>query len=237
MQLPRGTFREIRKNQKTEDLLKELEQGGFSGICSISYRDHISTLVLKSGRCILVESDTFKGDAALEHLLYSISDGDIDAALSTLNEAQIQLSLEFNPAEQIKNTSMYHTGVPETIVPATGASVSPASSEKNLPGPKTNLFFPGEERSTLMTHSPERTPRLQTGTKNPASELPGSIGSATAPVSGEREIPAPDTEPTDFESDLDMLDSMNLDRMTDKIRDDCKKMVKQFHLDHLMDRD
>ena len=142
MQLPRGTFREIRKNQKTEDLLKELEQGGFSGICSISYRDHISTLVLKSGRCILVESDTFKGDAALEHLLYSISDGDIDAALSTLNEAQIQLSLEFNPAEQIKNTSST-TGVPETIVPATGASVSPASSEKNRPGPKNKPVFPG----------------------------------------------------------------------------------------------
>ncbi|MFZ1128770.1 hypothetical protein [Methanoregula sp.] len=237
MQLPRGTFREIRKNQKTEDLLKELEQGGFSGICSISYRDHISTLVLKSGRCILVESDTFKGDAALEHLLYSISDGDIDAALSTLNEAQIQLSLEFNPAEQIKNTS---STTPASQKPLCQPPVPPSHQpvvKKTGPAPKTNLFFPGEERSTLMTHSPERTPRLQTGTKNPASELPGSIGSATAPVSGEREIPAPDTEPTDFESDLDMLDSMNLDRMTDKIRDDCKKMVKQFHLDHLMDRD
>jgi hypothetical protein len=237
MQLPRGTFREIRKNQKTGDLLKELERGGFSGICSLSYRDDISTLVLKSGRCILVESDMFKGDAALEHLLHSIADEDIDAALSTLNEAQIQLSLEFNPAEQIKNTGRT---IPVSQKPLHQPPVPPARQpvvNKTGPAPTTNLFPPREERSTFVTRPPEKTPRLQTGTKNPASEPLVAIRLTTAPVPEEREIPVHATEPADFESDLDMLDSMNLDRMTDKIRDDCKKMVKQFHLDHLMDRD
>ncbi len=132
MQLPRGTFREIQKNQKTGDLLKELERGRFSGICSISCRDSISTLVLKSGTCILAEYNTFKGDAALEGLLQALTGEEIDAALSTLDEAQIQLSLEFNKSERITKTGRYLTGTPETRKPA-GSSGSPGNGEKNRP--------------------------------------------------------------------------------------------------------
>ncbi|MFY9982297.1 MAG: hypothetical protein WAK75_06995, partial [Methanoregula sp.] len=101
MQLPRGTFREIQKNQKAGDLLAELERSRFSGICSISCREGICTLVLKSGKCILAEYTTSKGDAALESLLMSNAGEAIDAALSTLDEAQIQLSLEFNKSEKV----------------------------------------------------------------------------------------------------------------------------------------
>ena len=60
--------------------------------------------MLKSGTCILAEYNTFKGDAALEALLQALADDDIDAALSTLDEAQIQLSLEFNKSERITKT-------------------------------------------------------------------------------------------------------------------------------------
>ncbi len=105
MQLPRGTFREIQKNKKTKDLLSELEGGRFSGICSISGQDSICTLVMKSGKCILAEYNALKGDAAVEELFNSLSGGNVDAALSTLDEPQIQLSLEFNKAERIVKTT------------------------------------------------------------------------------------------------------------------------------------
>ena len=55
MQLPRGTFREIRKNTTIEDVLKELERTTFSGICSLSSDQGTGTLVYHSGTCILAK--------------------------------------------------------------------------------------------------------------------------------------------------------------------------------------
>jgi hypothetical protein len=39
-----------------------------------------------------------------------------------------------------------------------------------------------------------------------------------------------------FEKDIDTFDTMDLDNVTDKIRNDCKTMIKQLHLEHLMER-
>jgi hypothetical protein len=236
MQLPRGTFREIKKNQKTGDVLTELEQGRFSGICSISCQDGVSTLVLKSGKCILAEYETFKGDAALERLLHALADEDIDAALSTLDEAQIQISLEFNKAERIIKTRR-----------TSPASQKPVNQPVHLaqraitkkPGqtPGTNLSPPQETLSTLVAQPQKMTPRSLADSKNPVNGTPASIRTATAPVQKEPEIPASDNVQTDLESDFDTIDSMNLNQVTDKIREECKTMVKNLHLDHLMDRD
>jgi len=236
MQLPRGTFREIKKHQKTRDLLEELERVRFSGICSISYRGKVSTIVLKSGKCILVEFEMFKGDAAFECLSHAIADKEIDAALSTLDEAQIQLSLEFNTAEQIKKTDRSATAS-QRPVHQPGHPVPPVIIKNTGMPTGTNLPLSGENFSTPAKRPPEIMPRPLTGKKEPAGNPPELMGSATAPASNEREILANDTAPTDFENDLDMLDSMNLNQMTDKIREDCKNVVKQLHLDHLMDRE
>ena len=47
----------------------------------------------------------------------------------------------------------------------------------------------------------------------------------------------PSEEPdTSFEDDLATFENMDLDSVTDKIRTDCKSMIKQLHLDHLMER-
>ncbi len=80
------------------------------------------------------------------------------------------------------------------------------------------------------------TPRPLAGPKNPTNGPPASIRAA-APVPKEREIPARDALQNGSENAFDTFDSMNLDQVTDKIRDDCKTMVKNLHLDHLMDRD
>lgn len=48
--------------------------------------------------------------------------------------------------------------------------------------------------------------------------------------------PEKDRDTSSFENDLDTFDSMDIDNVTDKIRTDCKTMIKQLHLDHLMER-
>ncbi|MGA7627975.1 hypothetical protein [Methanoregula sp.] len=236
MQLPRGTFREIQKNRETHNLLVELERGHFSGICSISKRDSICTLVLKSGKCILAECNSFKGDAAFEDLLDSLAGETVDAALSTLDEQQIQLSLEFNKAERIAkatyNRPAPRKSTPHTVVPAQRVLIKKTDiiHEKNLSPPH-------EEVATLVAHSSEKIPRRLAGPQNPVTGPPPAIRLERQPGPKEPEIPEKNTEKTDFDNDLDILDSMNLDQVKDKIRDDCKTMVKHLHLDHLMDKD
>ena len=81
------------------------------------------------------------------------------------------------------------------------------------------------------------TPRPKAGPKNPINEPQESIRATAAPVPEEREFPTSDDAQTGSESAFDTFDSMNLEQVTDKIRKDCKTMVKNLHLDHLMDRD
>ena len=89
MQLPRGTFLNIKRSIKVGDLLAELQDMKFTGICSISSGNAIGTVVFKSGKRILAQYKDITGDAASEELQKIISEK-VDASLSTLNEAQIQ---------------------------------------------------------------------------------------------------------------------------------------------------
>jgi len=95
MQLPRGTFREIRKSVAIESLLKELDGEKYSGVANISSPSLTGTLVFKAGKCILVKFQNNRGDAAWDELLKAGSE-EVDAALSLLGDAQIELALEFN---------------------------------------------------------------------------------------------------------------------------------------------
>ncbi|HVP97213.1 hypothetical protein [Methanoregula sp.] len=236
MQLPRGTFREIQKNQKTTDILAELERTRFSGICSISCRDGITTVVLRAGKCILAEDSTSKGDAALENLQGPVADESVDAAFSTLDDAQIQLSLEFNKAERVLINPHAPSLQKKTVQPA--APPSPrVLAKKTGHEPALHPAPPAEEVPTLVARSPEKTPRHLAGPKSPVSVPPSSLRDRKPPAQKEPETPVKEPEKTEFENDLDTLDSMNLDQVTDKIRDDCKTMVKHLRLDHLMDKD
>ena len=95
MQLPRGTFREIKKKTKFGGLLEVLQQTRFTGICTISFGTANGIIVFKSGKRILAQYKEILSDAAWDELQKIIGEK-VDASLSTLNEAQIQLSLEFN---------------------------------------------------------------------------------------------------------------------------------------------
>ena len=95
MQLPRGTFREIRKNVAIESLLQELEGEKFSGVANISSPSRTGTLVFKAGKCILVKIQNSRGDAGWDEI-QNAGNEEVDAALSLLGDAQIDLALEFN---------------------------------------------------------------------------------------------------------------------------------------------
>ena len=238
MQLPRGTFREIQKNQKAREILMELERSRFSGICSISCPDGICTLVFNTGKCILAEYNSARGDAALESLLAGGAGEDVDAALSTMDETQIRLSLEFNKTEKVVRGPRPQ----EKATPPPAQPVPPAPrilAKKAGPAPVAGTTPPGSEVTRLVTRSAEKTPRQHlTRPMNTVTVPPSSLRAEKITV--EKEIiphAKENGQQGAFENDLDMLDTMNLDQMKSKIRDECKTMVKHLRLDHLMDKD
>jgi hypothetical protein len=153
----------------------------FSGICSISLGMTTGTLVLQNGRSILAGFKNKSGDAAWEELV-KISDNDIDASLSSLEETQVQLALEFNKTSWIQKSG--------PAMPPFPLPVPRVSSEKHA----------GEKEK-------------------------GGSGDAEKC-----------SDPDIFENDIATLDRINVEEMTEKMRKDCKTMIKDLNLEHLIKR-
>jgi hypothetical protein len=236
MQLPRGTFREIKKNEKVGDILEELERDRFSGICNISYGNILITLVMKAGKSILATSDTKKGDAVLNEL-QAISGQNVDAALSTLNDAQIQLSLEFNKAERTTRSGQTPP-IPQKPARTPAHTLHPDHGKKPVPMQKQ----PPHNRTAEQPPIPSPKPvnvlvrPVQSAVQKPEfQDLP--VSGAKKPAPDEHEATAHGSEQASFDEDIGTIDTMDMDHVTEKIRNDCKTMVKQLHLEHLMERD
>ena len=249
MQLPRGTFREIRKSVAIESLLRELEGEKFSGVANISSPSLTGTLAFKAGKCILVKIQNNRGDAAWDELQKALGE-EVDAALSLLGDAQIELALEFNkqcrlvktaklvPAPAASRTAApapheppqtVHAPRPAGPVAPLKPPVKPAPTHHHVPAPLTTPQAPG--------HAPPPHPSLFTKTAAPVPPSPPSQAPPHETVRHEAEEESgKEHESTSFENDLDTFDTMDFDNVTDKIRSDCKTMIKQLHLDHLMER-
>jgi hypothetical protein len=267
MQLPRGTFREIKKNETVESILLELERTKFSGICSISSGSNMGTLVFKAGKCILVKFQGKQGDAGWGELQKILGD-EVDAALSSLDEAQVQLSLEFNKACKIvkagkigqsqqapaplprqehheaaqhepakKPPSSSHFAAPAAPVKAAlkpaAVPAAPAASAPRPTAPQKVPPAPEHKPLSVPTHTESATkPASQTP---PSQRMPAPKAEPPRGIPG-ADQPAPDQGASSFDSDIDTFDTMDLENVTDKIRNDCKTMIKQLHLEHLMER-
>jgi hypothetical protein len=249
MQLPRGTFREIRKSVAIESLLKELDGEKFSGIASISSPSLTGTLVIKTGKCILVKFQNGRGDAAWDELQKAASE-EVDAALSILGDAQIELALEFNkPCRLVRSAKQ---PAPAGHRPAPSASHEPPRS---VQAQKTSVPVAPLKPPVKPAPTRHQAPVSQTAPQAPAHAPPPHpppFAKTAAPVSPLPQMPAlrhedtkraeadepprKDHDSSSFESDLDTFDTMDIDNVTDKIRTDCKTMIKQLHLDHLMER-
>jgi hypothetical protein len=252
MQLPRGTFLSIKRSIKVGDLLAELQDMKFTGICSISYGLIIGTFVFKSGKRILAQYKDIVGDAAGDEL-QKINGEKVDASLSTLNEAQIQLSLEFNGTCLIVKGAKADPAIrPEIPAPNQHTIKKPL-----LNTPKQAQIDPGKnhqapsipETSTAkrpLKVEPVRAPELpkiisDTHLKKAAQKPFAAVQqkSPVYPEASEEKKPEEttvlqtDSEFSSFERDIETFETMDMDTITNKIRGECKTLIKQLHLEHL----
>ncbi len=144
MELPRGKFRSLERNTSIISLLHHLHTCGFRGTCRINQEGTTIHLVFDQGRIILAEYNNLVGDPALG-MICAHRFARIDAIVSELDEAQIRLSLEFNPSWKVRGNQepswiVSPGNVPETVV---------MGSEEPEPGAEE---FPGEcSGSGLLT--------------------------------------------------------------------------------------
>jgi hypothetical protein len=229
MQLPRGTFRSIRKGVNFSDVLAELASSRFTGMCTISSATLNGTLVFRSGVCVLAKIQNFYGDKGWAALTEQ-PDQILDLAISDFNTAQIQLALDFNKNAMVHTATAPspHKTAPPMAAVRTGERPS-RESVKHASPPKK------EQKKHEISNAPATSPAASAGTPPVHEER-------VTPVAAGGEIPAvPDTVPektsgSSDELDLEMFDKMDLDDVALKIRKDCKIILKQLQLDHLTEK-
>ena len=271
MQLPRGTFREIKKHTKFGRLIEELRQTRFSGICTISFRKINGIIVFKSGKRILAEYEHCIGDDAWDEL-QNIVEETVDVALSSLDTAQIELSLEFNKSCRILNIGKGEHPHSPTISSTQPQGVKkpplhPVKQEEDT-GVKNNLI-PAVSDSTTASrpvtveshHAKESSKKgghthpAKTSHKHSDPVSPHSKGYSQSEgkkeISQEEKTSLAETNTLDFDKDvetfeamdpkavsnfdrdIDTFETMDLESITDKIRVECKDILKQLNLEHL----
>jgi hypothetical protein len=256
MQLPRGTFREIKKNTKFGGLLEELQQTRFTGICTISIGPANGIIVFKSGKRILAEFQNSIGDAAWDEL-QKIVEETVGAALSTLDVAQIQLSLEFNKSCRIIKVGKAEQSLPPTIPVTQPQPVKKSPLTRPKPAEEVSVknhqkpFIPESAalNQSVPVESPHTTePSKKTGHTHSTktSHKPSAAIPLQLPVYSQRpdekEIladetsPRADTNSSNFDKDIDTFETMDVEAITNKIRGECKTIIKQLHLEHLTER-
>jgi len=254
MQLPRGTFREIKKHTKFGVLFEELQQTRFSGLCTISFGKVNGIIVFKSGKRILAEYENCIGDVAWVEL-QKIVDETVDAALSTLDTAQIELSLEFNKSCRILNigkaehphpltiSSTLPQGVKESpshISESTTANRSVTVESHSI---KESSKKAGHAHSAKTSHKHSPAVSLQSKGYTQSAEkkeIPQEeISSLTDTDSSDfdKEIDTFETmnleSISNFDRDIDTFETMDLEAITNKIRAECKDIIKQLNLEYL----
>ena len=208
MQLPRGTFLTIKRSTKVGDLLAELQDMKFTGICTISFGIVNGTIVYKSGKRILAQYKDTIGDAGWDEL-QKIIEEKVDASLSTLNEAQIQLSLEFN-----KTCLIVKGGKTEKTV-----AVEPVRASE-LPKIKsdTHLKKAAHKQLAAIRHKSQIYPQISEEKRSEDLTLLQGCSDSSS-----------------FDKDIETFETMNVDTITNKIRGECKNLIKQLHLEHLQE--
>jgi hypothetical protein len=224
MKLPRGTFHSIKKGILFRSLLEEMEKTRFTGYCTISFGLEACSLILNSGIYILADYDKLEGEHAWQKM-QKLLEMKVDASLTTLNNAQLELAREFNPHATLPSfvrkspTRQVRTG---TTSP--GAKRKDESSGNLLPG-----GYP-EQQKKQVPNTGLHTPTTE---QHPAPQI--SIpGTAQSP--GEQQSSGTEEGGSNIERDLEALDNMDIDEMTKKIRENCKITIEHMDLDHLIEK-
>jgi hypothetical protein len=226
MQLPRGKFRSIRKGVQLGEILSEMVKTRFTGICTFSSDTVNGTLVFRSGACVLAEVQNGHGDAAWMDTK-KIEGEVIDAVLSDLDTAQLQLALEFNKRALVGTGSGR-----KAAAPARAAEARNVPDEKKPAAPVQR--YKQKERDFIKTTPVPAAP--------PVAKTPPGREPAAAPAKTDETAAAEGKAGQEAEGgsgadrELDTFDSMDLDDMAQKIRKDAKIILKQLQLDHLSEK-
>lgn len=256
MQLPRGTFREIKKNTNFGGLLEELQQTRFTGICSISFGTANGIIVFKSGKRILAEFKNRIGDSAWDDL-QEIVEEPVGAAVSTLDEAQIRLSLEFNKSFRINKVGKAEHS-PAQAIPLTKSHLEKKSLVTHpKPASDVSVKKPQQpfitESAALNQSIPVKGPHGTESSKKTVpfhSSTPAQKTSSVIPLQSQVHAQTPqeseslsdetlqrqDMNFSNFDKDIDTFETLDVEAITNKIRGECKTLIKQLHLEHLTER-
>jgi len=228
----------MERGEKLDYILKKLGSDQFSGVCSLAYQDRTIEIVLEKGRIFLASVDALSGEDAMR-VITGLLDQPVDAAISDLTPAQLQLSREFN-----EDCIVHH---PSTL----GKDIPPSPHERRT-GPEVESLptTPPEPSVQAAFHSsPPEDPLAREGGSvhpgEPRMEPVLSKGTGTL-LTNPEDMESPDDQDLPsmgsgyilIDKDLAALDSMDLDTMTRKIRENCKSMVERLQLGYLvMDND
>ncbi|NYT20390.1 MAG: hypothetical protein GKC07_01140 [Methanomicrobiales archaeon] len=200
MQLPRGTFRGLKRGSGLHSLIREMEEECLSGYCKIVSGETSILLVFSDGKIVLAEYGSLAARAAMDAISRT-GEEPVDAVLHGLSDAQIELALEFNPSARIDRAARAPTGMRSP----------PPPLRHNIPRPHPEPRAAG------------------TGSGAHRAMEPGFPG---------RGIPS---EPADDETsllmrDLDALDALDIQAMTEKFRANCRQMIEKLELEHLLEK-
>jgi len=207
---------------RVDEIISELTLSRFTGFSTLSSPSLHGTLVFKSGVCVLAKVQNLYGNAAWDTVAASM-DLVTDIALSELDTAQLQLALDFNKKAGVHPAKSHGHNL---AAPAAAGDAGPspehgAHAAHSRIKQKEREFIKTTPAVSPIIHSPAE----KSGTKQTPSPLPAQDGSAG-------DTP-PGTDQTPAEQDLETFDSMDLDDVAQKIRKDCKIILKQLQLDHL----
>jgi hypothetical protein len=223
MKLPRGTFHSIKKDILLRLLLDDMEKTKFTGFCTISCGIETCTLVLNSGIYILADYAKSEGDAAWQKM-QKMLDMKVDAGLTTLNPAQLQLTREFNPHATLPSFVRKST----TRQVRTGITNSGIMRTEDIPGSRV--------RESRLENRKDQGPHPEPGIK-PAEEQASASGISPTPVEQQSSGSGPEENGTNIDRDLEALDKMDIDEMTKKIRENFKVTIENLDLDHLIENE
>ena len=254
MQLPRGTFLSIKRSTKAGDILTGLQEMKFTGVCTVSFGSVNGTLVFKNGKRILAQYRETTGDAAWDEF-QKINGEKVDASLSTLNEAQIQLSLEFNKSclivkggkiekTPVRDTQAPHpqTIFPSSIIPPKQAQSVPDKSHQKPDIPK---IAPQNTPGMVATvHTPEPPKiisdrQLRTATQIAEVQLKTQIHAQKPDEKKSVDISSHQDESdfSSFEEDIETFETMDVEAIKNKIRGECKSLIEELNLEHLTENE
>jgi hypothetical protein len=213
MQIPRGTFRALKRGCSLPALIQELRDSAFTGFCRIALGSGSITLVFEKGTIRLAKYDVLEGDAALERIFQS-GLGTVDVVLHDLSPVQLDLAKEFSPLSIVK------TGMK-------GLS----TDQQDRHGVSGNNYgtAPDLRKTGLKKELPDQ------GSRSDHAALHTTLAEKPVAESGISGIQTTNDDTSLLSRELDALDAMDIESMTAKFRANYRLMMERLELEHLID--